>query len=100
MRLNRNAWNWALALLLTGLVAGATRAAPAEPSPVDSAVAAAEQLPPALDRPVESPAEPPPAAGADQPLLQNPFLVPLGFTGRSSIVPRNTTGQRFRAGRG
>jgi len=91
MRSNRIACPWALALVLTGLLAGAAAAAPPEAEPANSAVAVANQLPPVLDRPVESPPEQPAAAaGTDQPLLQNAFLAPLGFTGRSGILPRET----------
>jgi hypothetical protein len=90
MRSNRIACRWALALVFTGLVAGAAGAAPGD---TDAAVAStADSLQPLpLDRPLESlPEQPAPAAAADQPLLQNPFLAPLGFTGRSSILPRES----------
>jgi hypothetical protein len=88
MRSNRIACRWTLALLLTGLLASAGRAAPPEAGPPTAATA--DQLPPILNRPLESPPEQPPPTGADQSLLTNDFLVPLGFTGPSGILPRES----------
>lgn len=80
-----------LLVLLAGVSAGSAAAAP----PLDEPVAppppnqvVQEFLPKALDRPLESPLETPETSAADQPLLTNDFFPPLGFTGRSSIIPR------------
>lgn len=80
-----------LLVLLAALSASRVGAAPpledpAAPPPSNQVVQ--EFLPKALDRPLETPVETPETPAADQPLLTNDFLPPLGFTGRSSIIPR------------
>lgn len=90
MRLIPYAWYSALVLVVAGLSTGVAAAAPGDDPPADSAAPAAPFLPKALDRPVESPPEQPDTPAADQPLLENPFFPPLGFSGRSSLLPRET----------
>ncbi len=110
-RASRRAWIVGLALVLTGTARGAAPPAPvadnavpgiayfeeAEPAPP------AELLPPPrpadasvggpslLFRPLESPPPPPPLPPPEDsgPLLQTPVEPPLGFTGLSSVKPRD-----------
>jgi hypothetical protein len=79
LRPRRRRWAWLLCVVLAA--PGFARGADAEP-PV---------RPQVLDRPLESPAPAPaPAPSPSTPLLQTPADPPLGFTGASGILPRET----------
>lgn len=93
--MSRGAWALLISVLLSSAALGADPAGDAGKPPeqlppaVGDAGAAPEIQPSPLQRPLESPQAPPTTeAPAEEKLLETAVLPPLGFTGPSSVIPR------------